>query len=89
MTISDFYESTVRIRRWGTPCIKCRRHMDKGEKCMREQLGYNSYQCMQYNEYCMKCYKKIYKSEYKKDMKQLEKKINQEKKHLKEMKKGI
>jgi len=86
MGITAFYESTVRLRRWGTPCIKCRRHMDKGEKCMREQLGYNSYQCMQYNEYCMKCYKKVYKKEYAKQMKELDKQIKEKQKFLRELK---
>lgn len=87
MGITAFYESTVRSRRWGTPCIKCRRHMDKGEKCMREQLGYNQYQCMQYNEYCMKCYKRVYKAELIKQYKALEKEIKEMIKFKGELKK--
>ena len=63
--------------------------MDKGEECMREQLGFNSYQCMQYNEYCMKCYKKVYAKEYAKDMKALQKEIEGKQKFMQQLKKGI
>lgn len=89
MPITAFYKSKVRNRRWGTPCIKCRRYMDKGEECMREQLGYNNYDCMEYNEYCMKCYKKVYAKEYAKDMKTLDKEIKAKQKFMKKLKKGI
>ena len=88
MPITAFYKSKARQRKWGTWCMKCRAEIIKGEECMREQVGYNQWNCMQYNEYCMKCYKKVYAKEHKKDIKELDKEIKEKQKVLKKWNEG-
>ena len=88
MAISHFYKSKARKRRWGTWCGKCRVELKSGDQLMREQLDYNSYGCMQYNEYCMKCYNKILPKEIKKEATELEKRNQVETKEIERIKKG-
>ncbi len=89
MGISNYYPSKARKRRWGTWCGKCRVELKSGDQLMREQLDYNSYGCMQYNEYCMKCYNKILPKEIKKEATELEKEIKWKQKKLRGLKKGV
>jgi hypothetical protein len=89
MGILDYYPSKARKRRWGTWCKKCRVELKSGDQLMRERLDYNSYGCMQYNEYCMKCYNKILPEEIKKEAIQLEKEIKEKQKLLRGLKKGV
>ena len=89
MAISHFYKSKARKRRWGTWCGQCRVELKSGDQLMREQLDYNSYGCMQYNEYCMKCYNKILPKEIKKEATELEKEIKWKQKKLRGLKKGV
>ena len=89
MGISNYYPSKARQRKWGTWCKECNIELRSGDNLMREQLGYNSYGCMSYNEYCMRCYKKILPKEIKKEKIELEKEIKVKQKILRGLKKGI
>jgi hypothetical protein len=89
MAIYSFYESKARKRKWGTWCKECNIELVSGDKLMREQLDYNSYGCMQYNEYCIKCYNKILPEEIKKEAVKLEKEIKLKQKILRGLKKGV
>lgn len=86
MPITAYYKSKVRKRRWGTMCKECHRFMDTGEICMREQLEYNSYGCMMYNELCMKCYKKVLPKALKTQTKEIKENIKRQQKLLKSIK---
>ena len=89
MGIYSFYESKARKRKWGTWCKECDIELKSGDSLMREQLGYNEYGCMSYNEYCIKCYKKILPREMKKEIIELEKEIKVKQKILRGLKKGV
>ena len=55
MSISEFYKSKARQRRWGTWCDKCKKKLERGVELMRRRDGYNQNNCMMYSEYCMEC----------------------------------
>ena len=59
MSISEFYKSKARQRKWGTWCNKCKKQLERGDELMRRQDGRNQNNCMTYTEYCMECYEKI------------------------------
>ena len=89
MGISDYYESTARQRKWGTWCIECKKEIERGDKCMRRQHGYNSNNCMEYTEYCMKCYNEVYQRELKKEAEYVAKEIESKQKILEEIKNKV
>lgn len=56
--LSGFYESRTRRNRFGNSCVFCKKTIEPKEECMRKQLGYNAYGCMQYLTGHKTCYKK-------------------------------
>lgn len=82
--ITEFYESKVRQRRWGTSCDQCHKSLDNGTEIMRAQTGRNDFGCMEYDILCLKCYKKVLPREIKKAEKHVQ---NYVKEHVKELKK--
>lgn len=89
MDITSFYESTVRKRRWGTQCKRCRKELEIGSKCMRAQLGVNRFGCMTYDEICLECFPKQLPKEIKQAEKELETYIKEKKRIIEELKSSI
>tara|TARA_Y100001951_G_C11227153_1_gene232386 strand:+ start:482 stop:763 length:282 start_codon:yes stop_codon:yes gene_type:complete len=89
MSISEFYKSKARQRKWGTWCNKCKKQLERGDELMRRQDGRNQNNCMTYTEYCMECYEKILPSALKSEVKEIENEIVLKKEQLIEAKRRV
>ena len=58
INLSGFYKSRTRKNRFGNDCIICKKIIVERSDCMRKELGYNSFGCMQYMTSHLICYEK-------------------------------
>lgn len=58
INLEGFYKSRTRQNRFGNSCVFCKKTIEPRNDCMRKELGYNSYGCMQYLTSHVTCYEK-------------------------------
>lgn len=76
--VTEYYPSKARSNRFGNHCIDCKKSIESGEQIMRANLGYNSFGKTHYSIVCLLCWGK-----------NLEKRIDEAKKYLVDLKKSI